>query len=638
MPETPQDVVLRIAKAEVGYREGRSAGHWNNDQKYSKEVPGLEWSNRQAWCDTFVHWVALKAGVLSLWPDVAKTAKGGSPGCDITANAWKHAGRWSDYPAVGAQVFFGVPTDLNHTGLVYAYDDTFVYTVEGNTNDSGAREGDGVYLKRHRRRDPNVVGYGYPAYPGGIKSADPAWAKPAKPTTPATPKGAIAVDYSKSHPSPARLAKAGVRGVLRYVSTTAAKNLTAAEARALQAEGLWIGLVWETVAKRAGAGKAAGRTDAINAEKQATAIGYPAGAAIFYAVDYDAAPADVLPYFRGITAEAKRPVGVYGSKRVVEAVMAAALADYAWQTAAWSFHEVATGISFYQHVGTTLDLDGAWDENTILGPKVPVWRPVTTPPPPPPALVTHRVLEANVQQTDPVAAVIARVRALALPADPTLAPDVIVWNELGEGAKGVAIKAAVTALPGFESAFASNVGISWRTARFTKIAVKTTKVNPGVLHITPARDILSVDLEDTTTGKRYRQKGGQSVHHVDVGGKARVKGAITGQNARARKYFATLAAELLADKAVLPVMFCGDLNVDYLSEHRLPAASRTKWFPLTALGTPPVARVFTNGEATHGARLIDWVLLAGHMRGIDQVVLPHGTSDHNPVLTTVAIP
>ncbi|MDR3080468.1 MAG: hypothetical protein LBV60_05990, partial [Streptomyces sp.] len=83
--------------------------------------------------------------------------------------------RFSEYPAVGAQVFFG-PGGGTHTGLVYAYDATYIYTIEGNTNTSGSAEGDGVYLKKRARRDSYVYGYGYPSFAAGIVSADPKWA------------------------------------------------------------------------------------------------------------------------------------------------------------------------------------------------------------------------------------------------------------------------------------------------------------------------------------------------------------------------------------------------------------------------------------------------------------------------------
>lgn len=157
--------IIKIAKAEVGYHEGRSGGSWNNHQKYSPAVPSLEWSQNQAWCATFVSWCAQKAGVKALYPVTAST--------DLGARWFKDRKQWSQYPAIGAQVFFGVNGDMNHTGIVYGYDESYIYTIEGNTNESGSREGDGVYLKRRARRDSYVQGYGYPRFTDGIQSADP---------------------------------------------------------------------------------------------------------------------------------------------------------------------------------------------------------------------------------------------------------------------------------------------------------------------------------------------------------------------------------------------------------------------------------------------------------------------------------
>ncbi|MFF7361072.1 peptidoglycan-binding protein [Streptomyces sp. NPDC008125] len=156
-----------VAKAEVGYHEGKTDGHWNNKEKYAAEVPGLAWADYQAWCATFVSWVALKAGAADLFPRTASCAAG---------VAWfKGKGRFSAYPAVGAQVFYGAGGGT-HTGLVYAYDADYIYTYEGNTNDNGSAEGDGVYAKKRARRDAYTYGYGYPALSGGL-SADPGAAK-----------------------------------------------------------------------------------------------------------------------------------------------------------------------------------------------------------------------------------------------------------------------------------------------------------------------------------------------------------------------------------------------------------------------------------------------------------------------------
>ncbi|MFH8414346.1 C40 family peptidase [Streptomyces collinus] len=197
--------VISVAKAELGTQEKRSGGHWVNDSKYNRwfgKIPGYGQDGYGwPWCAAFVAWVAAEAGVAELYP---KTA-----GC-ATAVAWfKRQGRFSEYPAIGAQVFFGA-NGGTHTGLVVDYDADYIYTVEGNTNTSGSAEGDGVYAKKWARRNAYVYGYGYPKFAEGITSADPkfkgeapkAETKPA-PVKPAPAKPAPAPVRPKPAPKPA---------------------------------------------------------------------------------------------------------------------------------------------------------------------------------------------------------------------------------------------------------------------------------------------------------------------------------------------------------------------------------------------------------------------------------------------------
>lgn len=190
--------VISTLKAEAGYKEGRSGGHWNNNQKFSLEQPSLRWSNFMAWCATFVCWGFAKNG------GYAPIGGSSTAAVAVFRDRAKASGRFSEYPAVGAIMILG--QSGVHTGVVYAYDSTYIYTIEGNTNDSGSAEGNGVYLKRRTRA--SVYGYFYPNYPEGIYSADPAWANrapkankaPVKPTTSnsgAAWKPPVSVDASK---------------------------------------------------------------------------------------------------------------------------------------------------------------------------------------------------------------------------------------------------------------------------------------------------------------------------------------------------------------------------------------------------------------------------------------------------------
>lgn len=146
-----------VAKSQLDYQEGRSAGTWNNIQKYSKQLPSFRWSDGQPWCLVFVQWCLFQTGI-----EVPPGARSAS--CRASCAAFKKAERFTEWPVTGAIVFYGVG-GRTHAGLVTGWDDQFVYTVEGNTNTSGGPEGNGVYAKKRARRDDYVHGYGLPYYP-----------------------------------------------------------------------------------------------------------------------------------------------------------------------------------------------------------------------------------------------------------------------------------------------------------------------------------------------------------------------------------------------------------------------------------------------------------------------------------------
>ncbi|WP_327169573.1 hypothetical protein [Streptomyces subrutilus] len=157
---------VNLLRVQTGYHEGRSAnGNWNNIQKFSPATPGLEWSQGQAWCATFTAWGADELGARDTWPITAS--------CWTAVQWWKQAGRWTEYPVLGGPFYMGRVGE-DHVGVVYAYDENAIYTIEGNTNAGGAYQGDGVYQRVRPRRGPNSpYGYGVPAYAEGTVSADP---------------------------------------------------------------------------------------------------------------------------------------------------------------------------------------------------------------------------------------------------------------------------------------------------------------------------------------------------------------------------------------------------------------------------------------------------------------------------------
>lgn len=178
MSYSAQDVI-RIAKSQIGYYEkssnsnldvfsGSGSGNFTKyardfDQKWPEFYNGRK--NGFDWCDVFVDWChVMAAGGDS---EAARAAlcqpkKSAGAGCTYSAQYYKSAGRWGLTPQLGAQIFFG---DYDHTGLVYSYDNTYVYTIEGNTS------GGCVAYKSYYRTSSWVLGYGYPKYGESSSSA-----------------------------------------------------------------------------------------------------------------------------------------------------------------------------------------------------------------------------------------------------------------------------------------------------------------------------------------------------------------------------------------------------------------------------------------------------------------------------------
>jgi len=122
--------------------------------------------------------------------------------------------------------------------------------------------------------------------------------------------------------------------VIRYLSQSG-KGLSASEASQLHAAGKDIGLVYESGATTAMGGWSAGVQDAHVANALANSLNVPSSVAIYFAIDWDVSVAQlgaVQAYFNGVNSASSRPVGVYGSNRVVNSVSA----KYFWCTYAWS--------------------------------------------------------------------------------------------------------------------------------------------------------------------------------------------------------------------------------------------------------------------------------------------------------------
>ena len=153
--EDPIDVLIRIMEAEVGTHEGP-----NNHTKYGDEMHKLQPSNMDAnapWCDAFFDWCVLQT--CKHFGKGAETARKVLCGDfdDYTYNSvnlYKKAGRWTDIPHKGDQIFFG---GSGHTGGVVKVVGGIVHTIEGN-------KGDEVRECSYSVHSPTIIGYGRPRY------------------------------------------------------------------------------------------------------------------------------------------------------------------------------------------------------------------------------------------------------------------------------------------------------------------------------------------------------------------------------------------------------------------------------------------------------------------------------------------
>ena len=181
---------LQIAYAEIGYVE--KASNKNLDSKtgnpgkgnYTKYGRDLKaWTGSKAygidyqWCDQFYDWVMVKAFGL----DEAKRLLGGwSAYTPTSAQYYKDKNRWHTGKDClpGDQIFFKNSVRICHTGAVYRTDDTYIYTIEGNTNPGRTVESDGgeVALKKYVWGHPSIAGYGRPAWNEDVSdTTEPGW-------------------------------------------------------------------------------------------------------------------------------------------------------------------------------------------------------------------------------------------------------------------------------------------------------------------------------------------------------------------------------------------------------------------------------------------------------------------------------
>lgn len=128
---------------------------WNSGYKFyntRKNGPNGEW------CDMSVDFsMCMAFGPENARKVLYQPMESCGAGCSWSASYYRANNAWSSVPGIGYQIFFGKKGNETHTGLVEDYDDTYVYTIEGNTSDKLLR-------RKYKLTDSKIAGYGVPNY------------------------------------------------------------------------------------------------------------------------------------------------------------------------------------------------------------------------------------------------------------------------------------------------------------------------------------------------------------------------------------------------------------------------------------------------------------------------------------------
>ena len=161
-------LALQIAQGQVGQSEqpkGSNSGPMVNE--YLKSVglkPGY------AWCQAFVYWcyetaaeqlnlvnpVLRTAGVHDCWN---RSSTGHVPGSNRNKIAKAEAILKPQALRPGCQFILSFDGAAGHTGIVEKTEGNVPYTIEGNSNNNGSREGYEVVRHKRNLNDKSLTGF-----------------------------------------------------------------------------------------------------------------------------------------------------------------------------------------------------------------------------------------------------------------------------------------------------------------------------------------------------------------------------------------------------------------------------------------------------------------------------------------------
>ena len=146
-----RDAVKHTYDSQIGVRE--KTGH-NDGKMVETYLRYCSLDKGNPWCASFVCWTYGQAGVANphsgFCPDLFTVKK-------VIYRRGSKINKEPPQPGDVWGLYFPEKGRVAHVGFVDQWGAKYCITVEGNTNEAGSREGDGVYRKRRPVRSIYVV-------------------------------------------------------------------------------------------------------------------------------------------------------------------------------------------------------------------------------------------------------------------------------------------------------------------------------------------------------------------------------------------------------------------------------------------------------------------------------------------------
>jgi len=130
---TLREKLVQRAEQEIGVREKTGKNDGERVETYLRVV---NLKKGAPWCAAYISWLFAQEGL-------ARPRTGWSPDLFPRSRLARSA-----LPGNLIGIYFPELKRIAHVGLITGIDGDYVLSIEGNTNVTGSREGDGVYRKR----------------------------------------------------------------------------------------------------------------------------------------------------------------------------------------------------------------------------------------------------------------------------------------------------------------------------------------------------------------------------------------------------------------------------------------------------------------------------------------------------------